>query len=109
MTDAELASYQYSHREDPLGDEAEFEEVEIAHPLSVSMSFRLPPEEVSAIRAAAERAGMKSRPRTDNARPRAFLKTHLDAAAGLGMQSIDLAESLASHRGMADYVTSTAY
>ncbi|MCA1676578.1 MAG: hypothetical protein LC799_31860 [Actinobacteria bacterium] len=60
MTDAELAAYQYSHREDPLGDEADLEkvEVEIAHPLSVSMSFRLPPEEASAIRAAAERAGM---------------------------------------------------
>jgi len=52
MTDAELAAYQYSHREDPLGDEADLEdvEVEIAHPLSVSMSFRLPPEEASAIR-----------------------------------------------------------
>ena len=28
------------------------------HPLSVSMSFRLPPHEASAIRAAAEQAGM---------------------------------------------------
>lgn len=60
MTDAELAAYQYSHREDPLGNEADLEdvEVEIAHPLSVSLSFRLPPEEASAIRVAAERAGM---------------------------------------------------
>lgn len=32
-------------------------EVEIAHPLSVSMSFRLPSGEASAIRAAAERSG----------------------------------------------------
>lgn len=60
MTDAELAAYQYSHREGPLGEESDLEdvEVEIAHPLSVSMSFRLPPEEASAIRAVAEQAGM---------------------------------------------------
>jgi uncharacterized protein (DUF1778 family) len=58
MTDAELADYQYAHRDDPLGAEADLEEVEIAHPLSVSMSFRLPPHEASAIRAAAEQAGM---------------------------------------------------
>lgn len=56
----ELADYQYAHRDDPLGSEADLEEVEveIAHPLSVSMSFRLPPHEASAIRAAAEQAGM---------------------------------------------------
>ncbi|MDQ3886927.1 MAG: hypothetical protein M3308_07985 [Actinomycetota bacterium] len=60
MTDAELADYQYAHRDAPLGPEADLEEVEVevAHPLSVSMSFRLPPHEASAIRAAAERAGM---------------------------------------------------
>ncbi|MGH3802844.1 MAG: DUF6887 family protein [Pseudonocardiaceae bacterium] len=58
MTDVELADYQYAHRDDPLGAEADLEEVEIAHPLSVSMSFRLPPLEASAIRAAAEQAGM---------------------------------------------------
>ena len=60
MTDAELANYHYTHRDNPLGDETDLEEieVEIAHPLSVSMSFRLPPEEASAIRAAAGRAGM---------------------------------------------------
>jgi hypothetical protein len=60
MTDAELADYQYTHRNNPLGGEADLEEieVEIAHPLSVSMSFRLPPPEASAIRAAAEQAGM---------------------------------------------------
>lgn len=60
MTDAELADYQYTHRDNPLGDEADLQDVEvdIAHPLSVSMSFRLPPKEASAIRAAAERAGM---------------------------------------------------
>ncbi len=60
MTDAELAAYQYSHREDPLGQDADLEEIEaeIAHPLSVSMSFRLPLEEASAIRAAAERGGV---------------------------------------------------
>jgi uncharacterized protein (DUF1778 family) len=60
MTDADLAAYQYAHLSDPLGDEADLEEVEveIAHPLSVSMSFRLPPEEADAIRATAERAGI---------------------------------------------------
>ncbi|MDQ2790582.1 MAG: hypothetical protein DLM60_12430 [Pseudonocardiales bacterium] len=60
MTDAELADYQYAHPDEPLGDEAELEdvEVEIAHPLSISMSFRLPPDEASTIRAAAARAGM---------------------------------------------------
>lgn len=60
MTDAELADYQYAHRDDPLGAEADLldVEMEIAHPLSVSMSFRLPPQEASAIRAAAERSGM---------------------------------------------------
>jgi uncharacterized protein (DUF1778 family) len=60
MTDAELADYQYAHRDDPLGAEADLEEVEveIAHPLSVSMSFRLPPPEASAIRTAAAQAGM---------------------------------------------------
>jgi uncharacterized protein (DUF1778 family) len=60
MTDAELANYHYTHRDNPLGDETDLEEIEIeiAHPLSVSMSFRLPPDEASAIRAAAGRAGM---------------------------------------------------
>ncbi len=60
MTDAELADYQYAHRDDPLGAEADLldVEMEIARPLSVSMSFRLPPQEASAIRAAAERSGM---------------------------------------------------
>jgi len=44
MTDAELADYQYAHRDDPLGAEADLldVEMEIAHPLPVSMSFRLP-------------------------------------------------------------------
>ena len=60
MTDAELANYHYAHRDNPLGDEADLEEieVEIARPLSVSMSFRLPPQEASAIRKAAERSAM---------------------------------------------------
>lgn len=60
MTDAELAHYHYTHRDNPLGDDADLEEieVEITHPLSVSMSFRLPPEEASAIRNAAEQTGM---------------------------------------------------
>lgn len=61
MTDAELADYQYTHRDDPLGPEADLEEVEveIAHPLSVSMSCRLPPRMRPApSRAAADQAGM---------------------------------------------------
>jgi len=61
MTDAELADYQYAHRDNPLGGDGDLDledvEVEIAHPLSVSMSFRLPSGEASAIRAAAERSG----------------------------------------------------
>ncbi|MGH3765960.1 MAG: DUF6887 family protein [Pseudonocardiaceae bacterium] len=28
MTDAELAHYQYTHRDDPLGDEADLEDVD---------------------------------------------------------------------------------
>lgn len=60
MTDAELADYQYAHRDAPLGDDADLEEVrvEVARPLSVSMSFRLPPVEASAIRHAAAQAGL---------------------------------------------------
>ena len=60
MTDAELADYQYAHRDDPLGAEADLldVEMEIAHPLSVSMSFRLPPQEASASGGGAERSGM---------------------------------------------------
>lgn len=60
MTDAELADYQYAHRDAPLGADADLEDVgvEIAHPLSVSMSFRLPPHEAKAMRSAAEQAGM---------------------------------------------------
>lgn len=60
MTDAELADYQYAHRDTPLGADADLEdvEVEIAHPFSVSMSFRLPAHEAEAIRSAAEQAGM---------------------------------------------------
>lgn len=44
MTDAELADYQYAHRDEPLGDEADLEEVEVevATPLSVSMSSGCP-------------------------------------------------------------------
>ncbi|MGH3942562.1 MAG: plasmid mobilization protein [Pseudonocardiaceae bacterium] len=79
MTDAELANYHYTHRDSPLGDEADLEdiEVEIAHPLSVSMSFRLPPEEASAIRQAAAQVGIS---RSD------WIRGVCSAAAEVGTQ-----------------------
>lgn len=54
MSDAELAEHHWQHRDDELGEEVEFE---IAKPLRVTMSFRLPAEEADAIREAAAAAG----------------------------------------------------
>ncbi|MGH3834070.1 MAG: plasmid mobilization protein [Pseudonocardiaceae bacterium] len=54
MSDAELAEYHWQHRDDGLGEEVEFE---VAKPLRVTMSFRLPAQEADAIRAAATAAG----------------------------------------------------
>jgi hypothetical protein len=54
MSDAELAEYHWEHRDDELGEEVEFE---VAKPLRVTMSFRLPAQEADAIRAAAAAAG----------------------------------------------------
>jgi hypothetical protein len=54
MSDAELAEYHWQHRDDELGEEVEFE---VAKPLRVTMSFRLPAEEADAIREAAATAG----------------------------------------------------
>jgi uncharacterized protein (DUF1778 family) len=54
MSDAELAEYHWQHRDDKLGEEVEFE---IAKPLRVTMSFRLPAQEADAIREAATAAG----------------------------------------------------
>lgn len=55
MTEAELAEYQWEHRDDDLGEQVEFE---VASPLAVTMSFRLPASEAARIRQAAEAAGM---------------------------------------------------
>lgn len=54
MSDAELAEYHWEHRDDELGEEVDFE---IAKPLRITMSFRLPAEEADAIREAAAAAG----------------------------------------------------
>ncbi|MGH3926101.1 MAG: plasmid mobilization protein [Pseudonocardiaceae bacterium] len=54
MNDAELAEHHWEHRDDELGEEVEFE---VAKPLRVTMSFRLPGEEADAIREAATAAG----------------------------------------------------
>jgi hypothetical protein len=54
MSDAELAEYHWQHRDDKSGEEVEFE---IAKPLRVTMSFRLPAPEADAIREAAAAAG----------------------------------------------------
>ncbi|MGQ0779364.1 MAG: hypothetical protein ACT4NY_33945 [Pseudonocardiales bacterium] len=54
MSDAELAEHHWQHRDEELGEEVEFE---IAKPLRVTMSFRLPAEEADVIRAAAATAG----------------------------------------------------
>jgi hypothetical protein len=54
MSDAELAEYHWQHRDDELGEEVDFE---IAEPLRVTMSFRLPAQEADAIREAAAAAG----------------------------------------------------
>ncbi|MCA1707460.1 MAG: hypothetical protein LC808_31010 [Actinobacteria bacterium] len=54
MSDAELAEYHREHRDDELGEEVDFE---VAKPLRVTMSFRLPAEEADVIREAAAAAG----------------------------------------------------
>ena len=54
MSDAELAEYHWQHRDDELGEKVKFE---VAKPLRVTMSFRLPAEEADAIREAAAAAG----------------------------------------------------
>lgn len=57
MSEAELADYHYQHKDDPEMD-GEPIEVSISRPLSVTMSFRLPQEEASTIRAAADASGL---------------------------------------------------
>jgi hypothetical protein len=58
MTDAELAQWQYEHREELDEEEGEPVDVEISSNLTVTMSFRLPGSEADAIRQAAREAGM---------------------------------------------------
>lgn len=56
MTEAELAEWQYAHRDELGSDEGEEVEVEISPQLSVTISFRLPGREADAIRVAARDA-----------------------------------------------------
>jgi hypothetical protein len=58
MTDAELAEWQYAHRDELESAEGEEVEVEISPHLSVTISFRLPGAEADAIREAARDAGV---------------------------------------------------
>lgn len=60
MTDAEIADWQYAHK-DELDDDledAEEVEVEVAKPLEVTTSFRMTAEEAAFIRSAAKDAKM---------------------------------------------------
>jgi hypothetical protein len=58
MTDAELAEWQYAHRDELDAEEGEPVDAEISPQLSVTLSFRAPGAEADAIREAARHAGM---------------------------------------------------
>lgn len=58
LTDAELAEWQYAHRDQLEAEEGDPVEFEIASQVSVTMSFRLSGTEADAIRKAAHEAGM---------------------------------------------------
>jgi hypothetical protein len=58
MTDAELAQWQYAHRDELEAEEGEPVHAEISPQLSVTLSFRVPGSEADAIREAAHEAGM---------------------------------------------------
>ena len=58
MTDAELAEWQYAHRDELDAEEGEAVDVEFAPQVSVTMSFRLSGPEADAIRDAAKGAGV---------------------------------------------------
>jgi hypothetical protein len=58
MTDAELAEWQYAHRDELEAEEGELVDVEFAPQVSVTMSFRLSGAEADAIRDAANDAGL---------------------------------------------------
>lgn len=58
LSDAELAEWHYSHRDELDATEGDAVDVEFGPALSVTMSFRLPGTEADAIREAAQRTGM---------------------------------------------------
>ncbi|TVR31083.1 MAG: hypothetical protein EA388_13915 [Nitriliruptor sp.] len=58
ITEAELAEWQYAHRDELDSEQGEEVEVDISPHLSVTLSFRLPGAEADAIRQAAKDAGM---------------------------------------------------
>ncbi len=58
LTEAELAEWQYAHRDELDAEEGEEAEVEFAPQVSVTMSFRLSGAEADTIRDAAREAGL---------------------------------------------------
>lgn len=58
MTEAELAEWQYAHRDELDSDEGEAVDADISPQLSVTLSFRVPGAEADAIRQAAREAGL---------------------------------------------------
>ncbi|AYY13756.1 ribbon-helix-helix protein, CopG family [Actinobacteria bacterium YIM 96077] len=60
LSEAELADWQYEHRDelDAQGEDDEVVEVEYAQPLATTISFRLPVSEAAAISKAAQDAGI---------------------------------------------------
>lgn len=58
MTDAELAEWQYAHRDELEAEDGEPVHAEISTQLSVTLSFRVPGSEADTIREAAREAGM---------------------------------------------------
>ncbi|MGI8309693.1 plasmid mobilization protein [Saccharopolyspora hattusasensis] len=60
MTDAEIADWQYAHRDELDEDleNAEEVEVEVVKPLSVTTSFRMSTDEASTLREAVRKSGL---------------------------------------------------
>lgn len=58
MTEAELAEWQYAHRDELDSDEGEAVDADVSPQLSVTLSFRVPGSEADSIREAAREAGM---------------------------------------------------
>lgn len=58
LSEEELASWQYEHRDELDADRGEEVDVVVAADLAVTMSFRLSGPEADAIRAAAQAAGL---------------------------------------------------